>query len=326
MYIVQKCLYDPIDRNILYSILSQEEIFKYYTQSDVIPDGRPVVARYRHDNKPSLSFKYDNNILIGADWGTGFRGDCIMFVRELYKINYFEAIKKILNDFNITEYDRNNTLVSSVGNNSFSINSSKKSITTKRKEFTTRELGYWAQYGITEQTLISYHIYSLSHVFIDNKVVTTNTGQLLFGYYCGNGYWRIYQPENSEYRWFGTLPVGTVFGWKQLTLSNPLFITSSLKDVCTLRELNYNAVAPVNELAFMDEGRFNRLKATYKDIILFFNNDNPGIDSAIKYSKQYNIPYIHLPINAPKDPSDFVKQYNKEDLDNEITRLCMNIK
>ena len=47
-------------------------------------------------------------------------------------------------------------------------------------------------------------------------------------------------------------------------------------------------------------------------MIIFYDNDTPGLVQAKKYSEQYNLPYIYLPLDGPKDISDYYKAFGKE--------------
>jgi hypothetical protein len=69
------------------------------------------------------------------------------------------------------------------------------------------------------------------------------------------------------------------------------------------------AIASNNEGSFIPGSVYAKLKQRYKQIVLMWNNDGPGIENAKKYSQKYNLPFIHLPIGAPKDPTEMVRSY-----------------
>jgi len=56
------------------------------------------------------------------------------------------------------------------------------------------------------------------------------------------------------------------------------------------------------------------LYASFKKIIIFYDNDKPGIAYAKKLSEEIEAPYIHIPLELidTKDISDYIQKYGLE--------------
>ena len=82
----------------------------------------------------------------------------------------------------------------------------------------------------------------------------------------------------------------------------------------TLYSLGITAIAPNSENLFITEAQYAKLKTKFKHIILFYDNDAPGIQCMRKIKKMYPeliATFIPRKYEA-KDISDFRKKYGKE--------------
>tara|TARA_R100000908_G_C3720199_1_gene123274 strand:- start:461 stop:949 length:489 start_codon:yes stop_codon:yes gene_type:complete len=149
-----------------------------------------------------------------------------------------------------------------------------------------------------------------------------------YGYYLGNrqgiARWKIYQPlQPRESKWFSNINREDVQGVTQLPeTGDTLYITSSLKDIIVLRKLGLSAVAPSAETTIIPEDIIAELKSRFKKLVIFYDNDNPGIVASNKHSKIYEASEVCIPFKylseGIKDPSDFVEEYGYEKLLNVI--------
>ena len=125
------------------------------------------------------------------------------------------------------------------------------------------------------------------------------------------------QPRESK--WFSNINREDVQGITQLPeTGDTLYITSSLKDIIVLRKLGLNAIAPSAETTIIPEDIITMLKTRFKKLVIFYDNDNPGIIASNKHSKIYEASEIFVPFKYIsediKDPSDFVEKYSYEEL------------
>ena len=204
-------------------------------------------------------------------------------------------------------------------------------IKVRKIKFTNKHLKFWTQYDMTKEEVLKaskkYEITPISHFWlntsrINNKMFVVNDLGFSYDYFYHKGILlrKIYLPSKRGSKFFTNCNTLITQGYNQLPLKGDLlFITSSLKDVIILNTIGFEAVAPSNENIFIPKYVFENLKKRFKKIILFYDNDfiknqNWGKLFAQKHSKKYNIPYILLPDNTEKDPSDFSKHYGKAEL------------
>jgi hypothetical protein len=106
-------------------------------------------------------------------------------------------------------------------------------------------------------------------------------------------------------------------GYEQLPKTGKLLIiTKSLKDVMVLYELGYNAVALQSENDNLNKQIFIELSNRFKKIVIFFDNDLPGLDASVKLCEKYNLPRITIDSSYRafydiKDISDFISVFPK---------------
>ena len=82
----------------------------------------------------------------------------------------------------------------------------------------------------------------------------------------------------------------------------------------TLYSLGITAIAPNSENLFITEAQYAKLKTKFKHIILFYDNDAPGIQGMRKIKKMYpELVATFIPRKCEaKDTSDFRKIYGEE--------------
>ena len=93
-----------------------------------------------------------------------------------------------------------------------------------------------------------------------------------------------------------------------------LLITKSLKDVVVLRKAGYPSFAPQAESVHISHEVMDKLKESFKTILILYDNDVPGKNAAEAIAKDHNLPLFYLP-SETKDASDFVEMYGYDELD-----------
>lgn len=107
-------------------------------------------------------------------------------------------------------------------------------------------------------------------------------------------------------------------GFTQLPKKGKIvIITSSLKDAMVLHEIGYSAIAfnsegiPTrNENGKFVENTISHLKERFDNVLLFLDNDEPGVNYAKKVSERFSITSVAIPSNLPKDISDVAAKHN----------------
>lgn len=249
-------------------------------------------------------------------------GNFINVVMIKYGCSYYQALRIIANDFGYikTSIPRNPKPIK-VCEEEFT-ETSEAIIQIKKKDFTTAELNWWYNYGVTEEILKKFKIFSCEAVFLNGNIFSTsNSHHYIFGYYRGknsNGteLWRIYMPNHRmrEPKFLSNWKSTMLQGSKQLPkIGDLLVITKSLKDVACLYSLGITAIAPNSENLFVTNKQFEVLKSRFKHIAIFYDNDLPGIQNMNKFRKEFKVDCFWIPRKyGVKDISDFYKKYGKE--------------
>jgi hypothetical protein len=307
--------------NIL-SFVSEWDVFKYYIPALKYPN-TPFRSELREDNNPSCRVTKLSNGWRYKDFAISGTLNCIQYVMVKFNLSYKEALEKIRSDFNLNEieatsfnYDNKPIIFGKIPENK-----SSSRISIKERRWSKLDKDYWYdKYNITKEWLIGANIIPISHFYISSdsykKLYLTDSLAYCFNYGVIDNVKRrkIYQPY-SEKKWVSNVNTNVVQGYHLLPRNNNLLvITSSLKDVGTLWcNANIFAIAPNSEASFIPEVILMNLKERFERIVIWFNNDEPGILNAKKYSKLYGLEYVFIPEGYPKDPSDFVEKYGMKD-------------
>lgn len=311
-----------ITKSYLLERASQETYLEYYLgipvkkglfKSPLRPDKNPTCAFYRNASG-DIVFK---------DFSGQFSGNFISVVMFKYNCSYYMALKIIANDFGYIKHPKltKNTKPINISKNEFK-ETHEANIQIEAKDFTESELNWWKQYGITEKILKKFRVFSCKTIFLNGRIFThSNSKHPIFGYYRGKNenkieLWRIYLPyhRSKEPRFLSNWKSILLQGAKQLPKEGDiLVITKSMKDVMCLYSLGISAIAPNSENLFLTENQFSKLKKRFKKLVLFYDNDLPGIHNMNKIRKNFDINVVWIPrhYNA-KDISDFYKIYGKE--------------
>lgn len=314
-----------IKKETILNAISQEEIFKRYC-----PNFKKINVKFssevRDDPKPSCVIAPYNGVLWYKDFGdNNFKAmDCFSYISYKYNISYYKALRLVAGDFFIdTEILKNPKLNR---NNSTKYTKVETSYEFKIRKYSIIDKEYWGdKYGFTPETLKHFNIFPVKSITIkksDKEPFTINPKK---GYvYIISKKYKIYKflilDENYPLKWFGNSGItskdGHVFyeGYEQLPDSGDLLIiTKSLKDVGVLYTLGYTAFSPNSESVILDDNIITDLKNRFNRIILFYDNDTPGIKGSTKNSKHYNLEQMFIPLDyGVKDISDFRDKYGND--------------
>ena len=307
-----------ITKEFLQSKYSDETYFEYYL-------GFPVTKKLftsilRSDKKPTCSFyRNKNGDLIYKDFGTGDNFNFIGLVMEMFNLSYYQAINKIAADFGLIKTDIVSVKAEIKESTTKIIDTGPTYIQVTTKSFSEEELNWWKKFGIEQELLDKYKVFSCQHVFINGRLSVSSTpNNYIFGYYFGtdNGreLWKIYMPLRKKFRFLNNISMDVLQGYEQLPESGPLLvITKSMKDCASLASINIPAIAPNSEHLFISEDCLQKLKNRFKYIIIFYDNDLPGIQGMHKIKKKIpELNYFYIPryLNV-KDFSELYSFYGR---------------
>lgn len=324
------------------SKISQLDIFRYYCKPFKELDVN-FLSELRKDNSPSARIRYSNGGYWYKDFGeVGRPINCYEYIMRKYGVTFNECLKLINNDFDLKIVP--STAEPSLGYVGVSVSKDtlqqlqhnrKKDIKILKqtKSFSKSELDWWKQYGWTEQLLSFYDVISCQLV-----VIYINGDEIVFKYNLSNPIYifdyngnirqrKMYRPLSSNWKWFATSYISDIVqGYKQLDKNGDIcIITSSLKDVGTLRSIGYNAVAPASENTLLKKEQISDLQKRFDKLVCYLDNDESGIRAAESYKEIFDIPFIFND-GEEKDPSDLYKALgNKQKFTEYVTRKLSQI-
>lgn len=145
----------------------------------------------------------------------------------------------------------------------------------------------------------------------------------------GKRYVKIYRPF-SEIRFLygGNIGESYCFGLEQLPAKgDTLFITGGEKDVMTLAAHGFHAICFNSETSTIPTGIIYKLTFRFKHIVLLYDADKTGIDSAIKHEKalaEYGVKRLLLPLSGEKKEKDITDYFIKGNSRKEFRQLFID--
>lgn len=317
--------YTNLSTDLILSKVSDYQIFAYYIPN--LELNKSFNSPLRKDEIPSFGVFYANSLgkLIFNDFCTKEKGDCFVFVSKLFGINYYQALQKIAYDFGLIEHNPNinlTTIQREIPKNyDYKKNVKEVHIGIKKQPFTSKDLKFWNQYGISKDTLSKYNVFSCTHIFLnDYIIVVDNFKNPAYAYLeCKDDKYtyKIYQPYNKEQRFISNVDKSVWQGWTQLPAEGEkLIITKSLKDVMSITEItNIPAVSLQAESTYPKVHIIDILKNRFKNIYVLYDNDfdketNWGRLYSSQVSSEFNLNQLELEDKyKSKDFSDLVKNH-----------------
>lgn len=308
-----------ITEDLLYNYLTEKQIMEYYLGIPVIFNKLHKIPSFiRIDKKPTGSFYIDSaGRLVFKDFGGKFHGNCISVAMTKTGLDYRPCLKRIY-----LELVEGKDIPIIPVEERIKYEKIEKILQVKRREFTQEDLNYWNQFGISKETLDLYKVTGLQTLWVNGKIVYSRTNSDVgYLYDFDSGIYKAYFPSRSNYRFLSNTSRFVIQGYRELPKKGKtLIITKALKDVMTLRELGYDAIAPQAESVLISPQQIVELKNRFKKIVSLMDFDYTGVVMLNKMKKLYNIPpytltngRFYTPNFGAKDISDLVKLVGKEE-------------
>jgi len=165
-----------------------------------------------------------------------------------------------------------------------------KEILFKSRDFTIRDLIWWAKYGVDEALLREHDIRSIKY-FLDEKFnikAKISIYDLAFAFVVYDKV-KIYKPEAPAlYKWRNTCPAEYIQGWQQLKGYDTLIITKSYKDVLVFKSfMNVDVIAPQSESGSFTQEHIDYILSNYKNVYVVYDYDEAGKIGAKKLEDAY---------------------------------------
>ena len=307
----------PLDKGEILERVSPLSIFEKYFGSEIVLE-RKYQSPFRKDRDPSFVFYEGRQKLKYYDFSTGKSGDCFDFIATLYQIPFKEVLKMINQDFHLGLGDGEAVTATKL----VATNTKKKKeklFQVKVQKFTESDLAYWLQFGITEEILKKYKIFSLREVWLNKELYATYSNEdPIFGLYFPNTeHIKIYRPVTKlkKNKWIGNSSREDIHGENQLEYkSDTIILTSSLKDAMVLGLIGYEAIALNSEGARPNEKVLSIL-SRYTHKYILYDNDSAGRNYAeMVQTLVPSLIVIQVIDEKTKDPSDYFREHGIEKL------------
>ena len=323
-----------ITKELILSRFSEEQLMEYYLH---IPVKKGLFrSPLRRDKQPTCSFyRNKSGTLIFKDFATGQHLNIFDVVQSIFRCDYFESLRIIANDFGIVRDSALRKNPGKINLNPIKIKDKEISkIQIEVQEFTDSELKWWGKYGISKDILKRFDVYSCKHVFLNDQLFAESQQHCpIFGYY-GKKYqglelWRCYFPKRTSFRFITNWPSKKIQGYDQLPKKGKLLvITKSMKDSMCLYSCGITACAPNSENLFIPDKVLEDLKNRFKNIVVLYDNDRPGLYNMAKIRKEHpELTYVFIPKKyGSKDISDFYKDHGRKETLNLIKTFILWLK
>jgi len=299
--------------------ITQEEIYSYYIEIPIIGPINKMCSPLRVDAVPSFGIYYHRNgsgTLMFNDLATKDSGDCFVFVALLYGLSYYNALLKIISDFNLSDFKISAEKIQREKTPKKIIQKAPIKIGIKSRNWNKHDARFWSSFGVRRKTLNKFNVVPIEYVFYNDKPVKRDKYAYAYQEFKDNTIsYKIYQPFSKTFKWINNANYSVHQGYKQLPDGgNLLIITKSLKDVMSLLDvLEIIAIGLQSESVMMKASVMKEYKKRFTKVICLFDNDTAGKNLSIEFSKQYKVPHFFMPeIKGVSDFSDLVKEIGIE--------------
>lgn len=297
----------------VHRVTTQAQITSYYLGVKDIPC--IICSPLRRDEKPSMGIYSPNGTEVNfIDFGTGERGSIFTLLRKMWNTSFADTLKKIYEDF--ARFSSSVSVRASipscriVGNPD---HSRSVDMQCKVREWRDYDIEYWESYGVPLKWLKYADVYPISH-----KIIIKNGNSYVFGadkyayayveFKEGKTTLKIYQPYNkSGFKWANKNDKSVISLWTKVPeYGDKICICSSLKDaLCLWANTGIPALAIQGEGYSISNTAVSELKRRYKEIYILLDNDDAGLQDAVKLSESTGFTNIVLPKEyGEKDISD----------------------
>jgi 5S rRNA maturation endonuclease (ribonuclease M5) len=257
------------------------------------------------ERTPSMCIYMDtHNVYRYKDFSTGKGGSAIDLVKEMTHLTFHKTCQLIIETYN--DFVLHN-------NGGYDIEKFQKASKYKvtsyiLRSWTTQDQYFWTQFNIGSKLLEAHNVRPLESYCMtkdDNELCIK--GLYLYGYFKEDGtLYKIYQPKTLDKKFIKVTDY--IQGMHQCTGEKHLLITSSLKDIMSIKslKLSLDVIAPDSENTMLKKDVMEELRDKYEKIIVMFDFDQAGIEAMQKYKEKY--PFIEITVlPMSKDVSDSIK-------------------
>lgn len=311
----------PLTLKSILERVTEYEIYRYYLGQD-FRFKEPIHSPFRRDSNPSFAVMVTRRgFLHHMDFGdSSIKGNCVDFVKQLYSVDYYEALRRIDSDMGLGIRGKLKDYKTVVREFAAPETKAEKFIQVVTRRFNTDELKYWAEFYITEEELKANHVYAIKQLFIDRQRKALGEG-LSFGYLFEDK-WKIYRPLASKEEKFAinNVPNDRMSGMHRITEGcNIAVVTKSKKDEILLAKFLPHVCSVQSEnTVVINKENISLLQKRCGKTFINFDSDKTGIE-ACTYYNQFGFGWVNCPHGYTKpdgtkikDFSDLAKYYGME--------------
>lgn len=320
--------------------VSLQDVLNVTTEADIASRylgirAIPCVIRspLRKDNHPSFGVYSPDGVEVNyIDFSTHEGGRIFTLLTLMWNISFEEVCARVYQDFSRAQ-SASDTSIRTSRVQIRKSGSSNVKMECRVREWQNHDIAYWKSFGISLEWLKYAEVYPISH-----KIVTKGDERYVFGAdkyaYAyverkeGDVTLKIYQPFNKAgFKWANKHDKSVISLWAKVPeYGRKICICSSLKDaLCLWANTGIPALAIQGEGYPISSTAINELKRRYTDIYICLDNDNAGIQDAIKLASETGfINVVIPPFEGGKDISDLYKVKGKDDFLKIILPLFTN--
>lgn len=297
----------------------REWIFEFYLKLDEKLNGQDLKLKSifnPKDKNPSMCIYVDaKNNYRYKDFSSGRGGDALDLVKDLFNLSTRgTASFKVIQDYN--QYLKDNGYSQ---NYNIRVQSRYQVTDYEMRHWTNFDQKFWSSFKISSKELEKYNVVPLSHYILTREDSSNGSnsltiqGRYIYGYFKDDGsLYKIYQPKSKDNKFLKVKDY--IQGSEQLKFDKPyLIIVSSLKDLLAFNMMavgGIEAIAPDSENTMVPEVFMQKALKKYKKVLVLFDNDDPGRESAKRYKDKYGLNSIDFTLS--KDIADALKEHGVE--------------
>lgn len=311
-------------KNLVHDIkdVPTQWIFEHFCKLKEKLNGQDVKIKSLFNPKertPSMCIYVDPyNTYKYKDFSTGKGGSAVDLIKELYQFPFHRACMLIVENYN--DFVLHNNGGYDIGE--FKQATKYKVTAWTNRNWSTQDQYFWTQFNIGSKLLEAHNVQPLeSYCMTKDEDALCIKGLYLYGYFKEDGtLYKIYQPKTLDKKFIKVTDY--IQGMHQCTGEKYLIITSSLKDVMSIKslKLNIDVIAPDSENTMIKQDMMEELRDKYKKIIVMFDYDEAGIEAMKKYKEKY--PFIEIALlPMSKDISDSIKDFGAKEVRNRLVPI-----
>jgi hypothetical protein len=297
-------------------------IFEHFCKLNEKLTGQDVKIKSMFNPKertPSMCIYTDKyNTYRYKDFSTGKGGSAVDLVKEMTQLPFHKTCQLVIEQYNDFVLHNNGGYDIGV----FKQASRYKVTSHIVRNWSTQDQYFWTKFNIGSKLLEAHNVKPLeSYCMTKDGNELCIKGLYLYGYFKEDGtLYKIYQPKTLDKKFIKVTDY--IQGMHQCTGEKHLLITSSLKDIMSIKslKLSIDVIAPDSENSMIKQEIMEELRDKYKKIIVMFDNDTAGIESMKKYKEKY--PFVEVTVlPMSKDVSDSIKDFGAKEVRNRLVPI-----